>query len=1293
MSKYRSSRLWTSQSRSLAGIAVLALVVSLLSGALLTPAAAASTYDGLSFRLQGCDLPVSTTLPNGSGDFICPDAAYTDGNLGKNWSELDLVPHRILIDAGNSAPAQQTYTFRISADYSNTNNQNVTRLGWDFIENGFEATSSGCLNPTISDPQTVVGVVPAAQTVYREITVTQSKNTTCQIDLYIRLAVGAHLYPGSSLHTNLLNDQGTTQGIGNKENSIPVNEIEPQTISKTMSATQDTDFTWNVVKSPSPANLDFGDVCGTSFTQTKNVDITVTWTKIQTAPGPITIITNVYANNPSHRVITVSVSDEILTGTTPVVALTGANPATLGPVDVPANTANFLVGTHTITVASGTTGLNDVATATYTDKVTGIPVPGTTTAIASATVQPGVTTNTNAVITDVENITGGGLTFAVNSATGASGTFQNGYATGTFTTGPVTWVSGTQAGDGSVTFHKTVKLDPKQVTSGTLTDTATLLASPGGFTTSSGPLNVGIASSASVSLSINKSIDVLLDEQVSFGFNYSGPVNGSATVNIAAGQLSGSATVLNLPPGTYTVSEQNPGSAWTPGPNQQVTIGVPACSGSVSFSNQFNPPSAKAIKITQPPGGQANWSMLLSGSDGSSETVSTGANGEALFTTTLKDGVTYTITETLKPGYEQVSSSGDCQFKVDLPKDAGKTFACTFTNRFNPTVTLEKTGEGLSKPGDKVDYSFKVTNTSPPGPDLVCTVSDTDTGFTSNPITLASGASQTVTQTDFVIPIGANDPFVNHARVDCTFVGSAATVASAIDDWSTNLFQPSIKVTKTADVKYSKAGDKVTYTVTIENTSSTDSPALKLASFTDSRVSGVTPPASCGTLAAKGDSCTFSYSYTVQAGDPDPLVNTATALYHPEGFPNDVSNSATASVDLLHPSFTVTKVCKAEPVSQAGPAVFTITFTNTGDANLHVVPSEGTPFDVVAGGSHSYNVSVPGPFSASVVNTVTGTVTLDGTYGLGNSYTFSATDTCDVFGKAKVVKTVSGSPPASGQSFTFELRQGASTASDGTTLETKNTDATGNISFTTDLVPGQTYQMCEWVFPGWNTTLSGDGPLFVPNSIIPPSLPNPNVNNLTVCVNFTVSSGQTRVFTVDNTPPPGGRALTIGFWKNWTSCANSNGKGQKPVLDQTLAAANVIPDGSGKPGIVISATSGSYDLFGPLYYLVIHGSNAAPNAAPDCLQAVRLLSKSTIDAGKKMASDPAFNLAAQLLAAELNFTAGAAKNGTVVNAVNQAVLLLGKYQFNGISHTNISKADATTMNSLAVILDNYNNNI
>ena len=82
---------------------------------------------------------------------------------------------------------------------------------------------------------------------------------------------------------------------------------------------------------------------------------------------------------------------------------------------------------------------------------------------------------------------------------------------------------------------------------------------------------------------------------------------------------------------------------------------------------------------------------------------------------------------------------------------------------------------------------------------------------------------------DFLIPTSAPDPFVNNASVSCTYPGLNQVVASASDSHSTNLFQPSVKLTKTGPA-YAVVNDTVTYNITILNTSSADSPAeLKMA--------------------------------------------------------------------------------------------------------------------------------------------------------------------------------------------------------------------------------------------------------------------------------------------------------------------------------------------------------------------------------------------------------------------------------------------------------------------------------
>ena len=265
----------------------------------------------------------------------------------------------------------------------------------------------------------------------------------------------------------------------------------------------------------------------------------------------------------------------------------------------------------------------------------------------------------------------------------------------------------------------------------------------------------------------------------------------------------------------------------------------------------------------------------------------------------------------------------------------------------------------------------------------------------------------------------------------------------------------------------------------------------------------------------------------------------------------------------------------------------------------------------------------------------------------------------------QVIKTVSGQPLTGTQAFTFQIRVGATSMANGTVLATGVANAAngGTFTFGVKLDPG-TYQLCEIIMPGWSTNIG----TLVPSQFLPPDgvAINPNLDNSTICGDFTVVAGQTKVFTINNTPPPGGRALTIGFWKNWASCASSKGNGQKPVLDQTLAAAD-------PAGIAIGD-------------LVLH--------AGDCLQAVRILNKSTISSNsKKMASDPAFNLAAQLLAAKLNVVAGAGVSTCAALAINQAQALLDLVNFNGITHNNLTAAQSSLMNSLANTLDRYNNNL
>jgi hypothetical protein len=332
------------------------------------------------------------------------------------------------------------------------------------------------------------------------------------------------------------------------------------------------------------------------------------------------------------------------------------------------------------------------------------------------------------------------------------------------------------------------------------------------------------------------------------------------------------------------------------------------------------------------------------------------------------------------------------------------------------------------------------------------------------------------------------------------------------------------------------------------------------------------------------------------------------------------------------------------------PASFQITTSgNTGSSSTITNLTPGSGYSVSEQSQAGWDLT-----SATCTNGTPGSITI--TLGQTTSCTFTNTRR----GLAQVVKTVNGARPSGAQSFTFQIRQGASTTGGGTTLEagTATAENGGVINLTTKLVPTTTYQLCEQVMPGWMTTL---GPPFF-------TVFNPSGDNSVVCANFTVNPGETKSFAIDNRPPPGGLARGIGFWKNWASCASSKGN-QKPVLDLTLQLGDI--------------AIGS---------LVLHDGNQDPNVASDCVQAVRLLSKQYINTGQNTATDPAFNLAAQLLAAKLNVQAGAGVCGAAVNAVNAAQTLLAGISFNGVTHTAMTAAQVNQANSFATTLDMYNNN-
>jgi uncharacterized repeat protein (TIGR01451 family) len=936
----------------LAAMAAVALTIGVGPGAASALAAPKPSPDAtieaqpaqVSFTLEGCRNDGTVTLPNGSGAFVCPDGAYTPGNLGKGWAELDLVPYRLTAAAGNSAPANQTYTIAYAVD-----REEAGALGYDVLSTVTvnSALSVGtCPAPVVSGELIAIpGIGGISETLYRTLTITQTKNTSCVYDFYARLALGSHLFPGSSLHANLALPVagGTldTGGIGARDVSIPVREVEPQTISKEMTGSRGSDHTWNVTKQVAPASLSLGNTCDVEGDfASVSVDETVTWTKNAANPGVATLITTITADNPSSRDITVSVSDLIYAG---AVGGTQLDDTTFGSVVIPARTS-LVVGVHTFEWANPTTTtVSDRATATYADPVTGVAIPGSTEATATATIQDnGPVSNATAVIDDSQVISGAGLAFTIDSVEGAIGTFD-GYTLGTTTTGPVSWTSDSQSDSGSVTFRKTVYAAKGTIeASGLLSDTASVNGSDGFSAQTSA--SAAVVADARARLSLEKSIPAGIitqeTEWADFTFDVvtGDDTAASPSLRFDADQTAKVTQVTDLAPGIYEVSERT-SAGWLPQDPQTVDLSGATCEGSVAFANEVAPADAEAIKVTVPGGFEAGWTMALFRGDDTTpiDEGVTDSSGVVDFGDITEEG-TYSVRETEQAGWS--GSGEDCTFEVDLPADAGSTFTCTYTNTFQPSVQLTKIGDRLSKVGDQVNYTIGLANTSPTGatagvPQLDCRVTDAPLDFDES-VTLAADDSQTWTPEAFTIPSGA-DPYINEASASCTFPGSEDEVATSQASWSTELFQPEVTVTKVANREYAQVGQTITYTVTIENTGSADSPALvpdDTAAFVDPLVAGVVLPADCASLDV-GEDCEVTYDYVV-AADDTVIPNTASVLFHPQGFPNDVRGSDSVNVTVIRPAFTVTKTCSTPDFPFGTTAIFTVEVVNTGDTALRM---------------------------------------------------------------------------------------------------------------------------------------------------------------------------------------------------------------------------------------------------------------------------------------------------------------------------------------------------------------------
>jgi hypothetical protein len=309
----------------------------------------------------------------------------------------------------------------------------------------------------------------------------------------------------------------------------------------------------------------------------------------------------------------------------------------------------------------------------------------------------------------------------------------------------------------------------------------------------------------------------------------------------------------------------------------------------------------------------------------------------------------------------------------------------------------------------------------------------------------------------------------------------------------------------------------------------------------------------------------------------------------------------------------------------------TMTFTNLVPGSYSVTETlPVTGWDLTAMSCASTN-------GASNVGVALGTGVSTITLGAGDSVTCRYTNTKR--GHVTVLKTENAGTPT--HAYTFRLTGGP-----GAVNISRTTDGTnlGNLDFGL-LRPG-TYTLCELAVPaGTHSTLEDQGGTM-------------NATTGDVCLTFALTAGETRAFAIDNQRPGGGQR-TIGYWKNWNSCATT---GNNRVAMAARTGNHLMDE-------FLPQTLGSY-------------------AVNTCAKGVAVLKA----ASAKYAEN---QLAAQLLAAKLNVAAGASTCASVTTAISQASALLTSIGYAGPPSAILGTASAnrTSALNLARTLDRYNNGL
>jgi hypothetical protein len=449
----------------------------------------------------------------------------------------------------------------------------------------------------------------------------------------------------------------------------------------------------------------------------------------------------------------------------------------------------------------------------------------------------------------------------------------------------------------------------------------------------------------------------------------------------------------------------------------------------------------------------------------------------------------------------------------------------------------------------------------------------------------------------------------------------------------------------------------VSGTITVNNPNPDDELVVALSDLLSDGSPGVIDQGSCAfdgtdlTVAAGGsETCDYAASLSYDALADAPTGNTATITL------NSIDFAATAGI-----AYTADVIRGSATLSDVEIGLTDVPVTG-GD--------EETGDDGVTCSSERSAYGETGSYG----DTITNTATL--TDSDGNGYTDQATTEwlCEA-SFVDVYKTTNGAVDSS-KEYRFRLYDAA-----GIDLNDEVTtlgDGDGLLQFQTALVPGAGYTICENPVPaGWQLDITLDGAPITTYSGPPGGI---DPTGETQCFDFVAADSPTTLRFDINNSYPGGGPRTPGYWKNWSTCSGGNQVATATKLGGPDAGVYLLDD-------LLPQTIGEFTI-------------------DTCELGVSILDSRDVDSGKKRSSDAAYQLARNLLAAQLNLDAEACMPGgtypydgedlTFTQVISASNDLLIDIVFDGTggyleAKGNKDKQEREDALYLAGILDDYNN--